>query len=280
MTHDDFAAAIKPKVAGSWNLHSLLPSGMDFFVCLASLSGMAGLQGQSNYASGNTYQDALARTRVLHGEETVSLDLCNLLDIGYVARQKGLVEKVTKMGYNSLEEVEFHALLDYYCDPNLDLTVTSCQVVIGIQSPAMLRAQNIDVPPWLGRPLFRALHMRKSNQITPLENHNAVDYKSLLGAAVTIAEVSSIIVDGLSTKLAKTLEVDKANIEPGRPIHSYGVDSLSAVELRTWFRNQISADISVFDILGNSSISELSALVATKSQYIPPSLKTEVEAEG
>ncbi|KAF4634742.1 hypothetical protein G7Y89_g3371 [Cudoniella acicularis] len=63
----------------------------------------------------------------------------------------------------------------------------------------------------------------------------------------------------LYIKLEKTLAVDKANIEPARPIQSYGVDSLSAVGFRIWFRNQLSADVSVFDILGNRSIAELAA---------------------
>lgn len=265
--------AVRPKVEGSWNLHSLLPSGMDFFILLASLSGIAGLHGQVNYASGNTYQDALARTRVMHGEKAISLDLCNMLDVGYVARQKNLVDKVTKLGYNSFNETEFHALLDYFCNPDLILTPLSCQLVLGIQSPAQLKARKIEVPPWLYRPLFRSLHMIENNQNTVFESEDVDDYKSLVGAAESMDQVSDIIVDGLRTKLAKSLAVDKANIEPGRPIHSYGVDSLSAVELRTWFRTQISADVSVFDILGNSSIADLAAAVVPKSQYLPLLLK-------
>jgi hypothetical protein len=279
MTHESFEAALKPKVQGSWNLHTLLPSGMDFFVLLSSLSGIAGLHGQANYSSGNTYQDALARARVMQGEKAVSLDLCNMMDIGYVSREKGLAERITKMGYMDLEEIEFHALLDYYCNPRLPLAFLTSQVVIGIQSPAIYNGRNLDAPAWLNRPLFRPIHMMRDKQTTSPGNNDAANYKSLLVAAETISDAADIIVDGLCTKLAKTLAVEKENIEPGRPINSYGVDSLSAVEIRTWFRSQISVDVSVFDILGNSSIAELAATVAPKSQYLSLSKKVWTELE-
>ena len=46
MTHDQWVKSLAPKVGGSWNFHSLLPGGMEFFIMLASISGIIGTQGQ------------------------------------------------------------------------------------------------------------------------------------------------------------------------------------------------------------------------------------------
>ncbi|KAI1204107.1 uncharacterized protein F4807DRAFT_375528 [Annulohypoxylon truncatum] len=42
-----------------------------------------------------------------------------------------------------------------------------------------------------------------------------------------------------------------------KPAHSYGADSLVAVELRFWFSNEVKVNMFVFNILANDSIAEL-----------------------
>lgn len=59
------------KIESSWNLHTLLPE-LDFFILLSSVSGVVGNPGQSNYAAGCTFQDALARHRNQGGQKAVS----------------------------------------------------------------------------------------------------------------------------------------------------------------------------------------------------------------
>jgi hypothetical protein len=49
--------------------------------------------------------------------------------------------------------------------------------------------------------------------------------------------------------------------------------TLFAVELRTWFRNIVGIDITVFDILGNKSIAELAVAMAPKSEFLSESLR-------
>lgn len=53
MSLDDFKVPLSSKVDGSWNLHTLLPSGLDFFILLAEVSGACGTHGQTNYAAAN-----------------------------------------------------------------------------------------------------------------------------------------------------------------------------------------------------------------------------------
>jgi len=75
MSYQEWTLGIKPKVKESWNLHTVLPTGMDFFVMLTSTGGIFRNQGQSNYADGNTFLDKLARYRTILGEKAITLDL-------------------------------------------------------------------------------------------------------------------------------------------------------------------------------------------------------------
>lgn len=48
-------------------------------------------------------------------------------------------------------------------------------------------------------------------------------------------------------------------------MHKYGIDSLMAVDLRTWIGKKMKADVSLFDVLNAESIRELSSKVAKAS---------------
>lgn len=62
MSFQQWSAAIEAKVAGSFNLHRLLPpQDLDFMIHLSSLAGINGQMASANYAAGCAFQDALAR---------------------------------------------------------------------------------------------------------------------------------------------------------------------------------------------------------------------------
>lgn len=275
MSLEQFHDVVRPKVDGSWNLHTLLPSGMDFFILLSSLSGVAGLYGQSNYACGNTYQDGLAQYRVARGEKAISLDLGNMMSVGYVAEREGLSESLQSQFYMEIQEIELHAILDYHCNPDLPLASSlHSQVIVGVESPANLNAKGLEEPFWMHRPMFSHLYeMRDEATGSALRATEAVvNYGDLIRDAECLTDVSDLIIDGLRTKLAKTLDMEKENIDMNRPMHTYGVDSLTAVEVRTWFHRVIGADVTVFEILGNESIASLGVMIARKSRYMKPEL--------
>jgi len=76
----------------------------------------------------------------------------------------------------------------------------------------------------------------------------------------------------LLRKLAKSLMVDVEDIETTKPISRYGVDSLLAVEIRSWIFTEIQSDISVFQLLGNVPISQLVRTIVEKSKCVPAGL--------
>lgn len=271
MSLENFKAALDPKVAGSWNLHTHLPKSMDFFILLSSVTGVIGGRGQANYACGNTYQDALARHRIALGEKAVAIDLGSMLGVGLVAENKAIKDAIDAAGFfMGITEAELHAVLDRYCDPALELlSPQTCQVVMGLETPASLKARNIEEAYWMTKPLFRHFHqMGGSDRLSSARpSQTVVNLASNLGSATRLSDASAIVAESLVKKLSKSLSTPEADIDTSKPLHFYGVDSLVAVELKSWFAKEMNADIAIFDIMGGGSIAAVSGVVASKSLY-------------
>ena len=238
---------------------------------LSSIAGLTGTPGMANYASGNTFQDELAQYRVTRGEKATSLDLCSIEDVGYLVEHDYLQESLAPRSNSSLTEAELLALLDYHCNPSLPLsTLMQSQVILGVQSMNDVQARNINSNFPLNRPLFRIQRQTaaRQNRATRANDDSTVDFTLLMRAAESLDEAADVVADGILTKLSRLLAVEKENVDSGKTIATYGVDSLSAVEMRTWFRNVIGAEVTTFEILGNESITALSLTVAAKSRYV------------
>ena len=66
----------------------------------------------------------------------------------------------------------------------------------------------------------------------------ACDVTNVLRLSEVLSSVSqtlsSIVTLSLTHKLARTISIPALDIDVAKPLHSYGVDSLVAVELRNW----------------------------------------------
>jgi aryl carrier-like protein len=69
----------------------------------------------------------------------------------------------------------------------------------------------------------------------------------------------------LQIRVTRLLQLD-TEVEPSRPLMTYGLDSLSAVELRGWVRQQLGAELSTLDITNASSLTALSEKLVMKLQ--------------
>lgn len=277
MTFSEWQTTVRSKVQSSWNLHAQLPENMDFFIMLSSLAGIYGTFGLSNYAAGNTYQDALAQHRVQTGRKATALDLGWMSDVGIIAENKGLnrgSEAASEIA--SVSEIEFHALLEYFCDPVLNSSSPSkVQSMVGLLIPSHFRSRGMELPSWTQVPMFSrlaqiGLHQEASSSATSLDNDattaDLTDWAANFDRAPSQAEASEVVVAALVRKLAKALAMEHTEIDTTRPLHAYGVDSLLAVELRNWFAKLFCVDVTVFDIMGQgTSIDGIGALLASKS---------------
>jgi len=136
MAFDGYNLGAACKTIGSWNLETVLHTGLDFFVLLFLASGLLGLRSQTNYNVGNTYEDVLARYRVLWGQKAVSLDLGAMIEDGLLAENPELLKRVLVYGaLNLVTRNQFFAILDYFCDPSRPVGLPeNSQVIIGLGS--------------------------------------------------------------------------------------------------------------------------------------------------
>ncbi|GAB1192786.1 hypothetical protein APSETT444_001982 [Aspergillus pseudonomiae] len=200
MSYKGWETAVKPKVQGSWNLHCLLPKGMEFFILLSSQTGIVGAHGQANYTAGNTFQDALARYRVNQGERAASLDLGRITYTGAVASNQKLLQR-------------------WQSNSSQDLNS---------------RGQNFQVA-------------------------------AAIRNAQSLPAGSQAVTRALTAKISHALALDEKEIDPDKHLSKYGVDSLVAVELRTWFAGELKANIAIFDIIG-STVATIAQLAASRSK--------------
>ena len=237
-----------------------VPSNLDFFVLLSSVCGVTGTRGQSSYAAGNSYQDALARHRVSLGEKCISLDLGAILSIG-IAAEKDLSESLDRDGFVGLSKSELFALLDHCCDPSTPLRKPwASQIVTGLG--ALEQGRQVY---WTQKPLFSALRSRSC--VEPSDGSGASDDSAtLLKSATSQAAAEDVVLQALKSKLSHSLSIPCEEIDENKPIFAFGVDSLVALEVRYWFQKTLKAHVSVFDIMQAKSLLDLAGVAARESE--------------
>lgn len=72
-----------------------------------------------------------------------------------------------------------------------------------------------------------------------------------------------VAVDALSGQFSKILQLSD-EVEPGKPLMAYGLDSLSAIELRNWARQKIGVELATLDIINATSLIALAEKVVSK----------------
>lgn len=267
MTFQDWKIALDPKTHGSWNLHELLPKRMDFFILASSISGVMGQATQINYAAGNTYQDALARYRLVNGEKGVSLDLGILATGGLVSRKEGLAERLAAENvYTVLSEPEILALFEYFCDPSLRMGEIPSQIISGFVDPSLLDSRGSNFPSVFSNPFWsQTLTRRRMNEESQHDTSGyVIGLSHLMAEAGSTARVSEVVASALTDQICSLVMTSRSDINMEKPLHTAGADSLSAVYLRNWIMKQCGVEVAIFDLLGDMSIVALGTLIANE----------------
>jgi hypothetical protein len=303
-TASTFQYNLGPKVQGTWNLHNLLPSDLDFFVLLSSTAGVLGAVSQSAYSAAGSFLDAFARFRRSRGQACVSLDMGIVDRVGYIADHVDVAQAMS-MAYIShkvLRESDVHFMVKYACSRSSsgsrslhgttpsssssgkeeDGTISSAwrraQLIGAMSTPAFVqRGGIVSDQSWMRVPMFRHLYRMELSSISSTTTSSSSSSAataaeqsigSRLQAAATFAEAVETVTTALVRHIARSLAVPPVDIDVHRPPHVYGVDSLVAVELLFWLNNEIRAEVPVIQILGSQTIAELGILAARKSDFV------------
>ncbi|KAK4865939.1 hypothetical protein LT330_009032 [Penicillium expansum] len=268
MTLEDWSSGLRPKLYGTWNLHTEFsqPGSLDFFVMLSSVSGVVGIASQTNYAAGGSYEDAMARWRQSRGLPGVAIDLGPISDIGYVSTSSKVAERLRKDGDFAMldEDIVLRALNAAVLHP---LGARS-QIIVGLNS-APGPQWDVNGRSQLGRDArFAPLRPRSKASARPDGESNGASLSAQLAEASDPQEGAELIGAAIAVKLADIFMTPVEEIDLAKPPAHFGVDSLIAVELRNMLVLQAAADISIFNILQTASLAALAGLVAEKSRHL------------
>ncbi|KUJ06246.1 ketoacyl-synt-domain-containing protein [Mollisia scopiformis] len=266
MTYEDWIAATRPKIQGSWNLHELMPRDLDFFIFLSSSAGIIGARGQSNYNAGNGFQDALAQHRRTNGLAAVSLDLGPILGAGMVAEDEATLDMLRASGFISIREKDFHIIVSAaMAGYTEDGHTLPAQIILGTGTGGLIKQNRVHDPYWLREARFSIL--REVDIVPTSQDPESISMQELLSIANSLSEASEIILEGLVILLSRSMNMLAADLDTNKPANAYGVDSLVAVGTRNWIFQETGVDVSIFEILSEVSIADMAVEIAKKCRF-------------
>ncbi|KAF9883547.1 hypothetical protein FE257_003186 [Aspergillus nanangensis] len=268
MTLADYLSVLRPKYAGTWNLHRTLPRTLDWFIMLSSISGLIGNPTQAAYAAGSTFMDAFAAYRHTLGLPAISLDLGVITDAGYLSENASLASKMSQQGFHGTDTKTLPALIE--------------AAIVNSALPTPNNNNNPQIITGLGEwkeghslasfeaPLFAHFRRRFLDSSVWAQTGAAslVTLRAELQNAKTLEEASVVVYGALGARVAGHMAIPVESIDPGGPISEYGIDSHVAVELRNWIAKSMESMVPILEILASGSLMELAAKIAGKSALV------------
>ncbi|KAF3104358.1 Highly reducing polyketide synthase gpy1 [Orbilia oligospora] len=285
ITLEDFDVVFGPKVNGSLNLHTcLLNHDLDFFVMLSSGCGVLGNEGQSNYSAGSTFLDTFARYRQSLGLAASSIDLGYVEDVGNISDRPEIQASLLSRGLRPITVRDVLRVVEgaIATGSPKNPTVTKGSSYDGFsQSQIVLSFGMIDKTTaewqsWSKDAKFGLLRSRATDNAAI--NHNSdsgevavqTTVKAFRNTLSRLADVSEgkeavlqpIVCSALVAKLAQVLSMKIGEIQVTRSAVQYGMDSLIAIDVRSWARYAFQIDLPINDLTNPYSIQDLAARIS------------------
>ncbi|ROT36433.1 beta-ketoacyl synthase domain-containing protein [Sodiomyces alkalinus F11] len=270
MTLEDFDAVLGPKVRGSEYLDNIFHSDpLEFFILFSSLSRVIGNPGQSNYAAANMFMASLAAQRRARGVSASVVDIAMLVGFGWMWRNAGelLEAQMKAAAYMSISEPEFHTIMAEAMEAGrVEFADPEIHTGLALSNTAS----------WKRFPRF--------SHFVPSENQGGgglsatagmgaepdKTLRQLISEATSDEDVLTAIEAAFSRKLRLVLQLADtgAPMDPKTALLSLGMDSLVAVELRSWFLKELAVDVPTLRILSDATIADISVEVKSKLSII------------
>lgn len=292
VTVDNFNAVLRPKVDGSKNLDALFDEDqprLDFLVMTSSAVGVTGNIGQSNYSAANVFMTGLAANRRKRGLAGSTINIGVILGVGYVTREtsQSLQDNLARSGHSWMSEEDFHTLFAEGILAGSPELGQEPDLNSGLR---IVDASDAQQPPWASSPKFQHLIRYMDNADAGAASTSTkarVPIRLLLATAPTGDVAMELLSEAFVAKLGVMLQLPEAEGEGEGSQASesvlelraedIGIDSLNAVEIRSWIMKQLKVDVPVLRILGGSTIRELLEFIL---ENIPPQLVPLLNEEG
>ncbi|KAH8650845.1 hypothetical protein BGZ60DRAFT_534031 [Tricladium varicosporioides] len=285
----DWITVNKPKVKGTWNLHqTLLGHTLDFFWMASSIVTVIGQAGQGNYKAANTFMEAFSQYRHSLGLPASVLGICPIDNAGFFTQNPWAVRVSKSQGQYFLGEKEF---LDYV---EASLLNSSPQGFDDDSQPTVSSPGLM--PPWkatghIVMGLRSELHLddpknttnwRRDCRMGMYHNIPIEEARDITAESTCLKQfLESLVGDDARKILADETSIDFLALETGQKIYDFllkpdtevniehdlsqiGLDSLTAIELRRWFRQAFGLQVSVLEIMRSGSLRQLGGVLAGK----------------
>ena len=254
MTWEDFEVVLRPKVQGSKNLDDLFYStDLEFFILFSSLACIVGNSGQSNYGAANMFMTSLAYQRRKRGVAASIIHIAMMLGVGYVARSvKQYEAQLKKYKYMALSETDFHEIFAEAIVAGRPHSTAEIELVTGLGQDAKAA--------WHKNPRFAHYVNGESlstNDKKRKQQGGSANVRGHVAAAENDEEALAALERGFIKALSNMLQIDAEKIDEKTPLVAMGIDSLVAVQIRSWFLKELGIDFPVLKILNDASPADL-----------------------
>lgn len=221
MTFEKWQGATQPKIAGTWNLHTLLPKDLDFFILLSSVVSVIGNTGQANYAAGNSYLDALAHYRKMHGLAATSINVGLVSDASHFTEDSSVedfLEKYRHLAAVQVTESELNIVLETAMrGKTADNVPVPTQIIAGMSGD--LQREGSVTSLW---PKDRKFDHRAELGSDSGADGNKNELKKALTGATTAKDAAKAVEDALKANLAAAMTALAEDIDADKPLHAFG----------------------------------------------------------
>ncbi|ROV86995.1 hypothetical protein VMCG_10816 [Cytospora schulzeri] len=274
MTIEEYHEAQSCKVQGTWNLHEValdMGLSLDFFTLLSSISGLCGSKGQANYAAANAFLDAFAKHRSeTLGQPTTSIDLGVIEDVGYMAEHEELQDRYDRHVWHPLNERLLRKVFgfsilqqDAQQAPN---SSSAAHMVTGIQVPQLAQSSLLQSDARFSFLFSGSAGPAEKGQQRHEGGSTDRGIRAVLVMIKAKAEARAVLeatVEVLSKYLAKSLRLAQ-ELNPSRPLSTYGIDSLAAVEFRNFVKSELGVELTTLEVVSASSLTAISQTIIAK----------------
>lgn len=227
MSFAQWRYAIEPKTKGSRNLlANIWPGDKPFFILLSSITGVIGNTAQGNYASGNTFEDALAHHARNHlGINATSIDVGLVSDSSHFTAPGQFGDLDSYLGryqhgwrglQTNLQElrVVMQAIMRGSVANGQNMPA---QVVLGLGD--CIEADESAGSFWRDMK-FELRRRRTGNPAVGGKTRQDVD--TLLSNAATMAEAAAVVEGYIKHMVAAAMGISADEIDVHKPLYDYG----------------------------------------------------------
>lgn len=222
-SREHFLKVLRPKVQGAWNLHRLAVAQapqLEHFVLFSSAASLLGNAGQANHASANAFLDTLAHYRRANGCAALAINWGAWSKVGELRKNATARRRLERIGFDPIDSADgLEALGFALAQPWAQLGVSP------MNWANFLREFHLEAVPF-----YQAFVTRGRWQQSP-----AATLRSRLSGK-SLDEREALLLEHVRAQAVHVLGLKATGggpvIDDNRQLSEYGIDSLSAIELR------------------------------------------------